>query len=421
MISRDLWGKIIQDYLDLKIELIERDIKYEMPAVQRALVITGPRRAGKTYFMFQIINKLKENVEKERTIYLNFEDFRLTNIELKDMNNFLNVYYSIFPENADKTCYFFLDEVQNLPGWEKFVRFLLDKNNKVIVSGSSSKLLSKEIATELRGRSVQIRIFPFSFKEILKSKGITLKDFYSTKEEAKLRKFAREYLLWGSYPETILNPSLKEAMLKEILDLTVFRDVVERWKATNLKALRLLLLMLAKSTHLTISKAYRNLKSLTDVGKATVANYLEYLEDSHVFYYLKPVVKSYKKQELLGFKPYLVDNGLLTILGVEDKSRLLENLVFTELLKKNYHNLFYYTTGKEEVDFVIKSRQRTWLIQVTYELNEDNYKRELNSLIKASEYFDSKDLLILTWDQEELHTIDGKEVKVIPMWKWLLN
>jgi hypothetical protein len=227
--------------------------------------------------------------------------------------------------------------------------------------------------------------------------------------------------LWGSYPETILNPSLKEAMLKEILDLTVFRDVVERWKATNLKALRLLLLMLAKSTHLTISKAYRNLKSLTDVGKATVANYLEYLEDSHVFYYLKPVVKSYKKQELLGFKPYLVDNGLLTILGVEDKSRLLENLVFTELLKKNYHNLFYYTTGKEEVDFVIKSRQRTWLIQVTYELNEDNYKRELNSLIKASEYFDSKDLLILTWDQEELHTIDGKEVKVIPMWKWLLN
>jgi len=422
MISKELWGKIIKDYLESYIEVIEREKKYEIPKVQRALVITGPRRAGKTFFMFQMIDNLLKNLEKERTIYVNFEDFRLTNVKLNDLENFLDTFYSIVPENVQRTCYFFFDEIQNLEGWEKFVRFLLDKNQKVIISGSSSKLLSREIATELRGRSIQLKVYPFSFKEILKARGISLKEFYSTSEEAKIKKLVGEYLIWGGYPETVINPSLRKNLLKEILELTVFKDIVERWRVTNIKVLKLLLLMLAKSTHLTISKAYKNLKGLgIEVGKTTVANYLEYLEDSLVFYSLKPLVKSYKKQELLGFKPYLVDNGLLTILGIEDRSRLLENLVFVELLKKD-SDLFYYTTGKKEVDFVVKKEdQIERLIQVTYELDEENYDREIRNLVEVSRDLDSNNLLVVTWDQEDLVEIDNRKIKIIPLWKWLLQ
>ncbi|MCD6188785.1 MAG: ATP-binding protein [Thermococcus sp.] len=428
MISKETWGKIIRDYLEWDVELIERDIPYTLPRVQRALVIIGPRRAGKTYFMFQILKELlKHGIRKDEALYINLEDPRVIGTTLEDLLNFLDVYYSQFPENAKKRNYFFLDEVQTVDNWEKFVRYLLDKNQRVVISGSSSRLLSKEIATELRGRSISLKVYPFSFKEILKSKNIKPAPFYSTYEEAKIKKLLREYLLWGGYPEVVLDFSLRREILREIIDLTIYKDIIERWGIVNIKALKLLFKMLAFSTHLSISKAYKNLKGIgINVGKTTVANYLEFLEDSLVFYPLRALIKSYKLQELYGFKPYLVDNGLLAILGVQDEGRLLENLVFTELLKSglepNRNVLYYRTRDGKEVDFVILEEGMVkQAIQVTYELNESNYEREISALIGASKDLKCRDLVLITWDQEETIKTKGKEIKVMPLWKWLLS
>jgi len=424
MIEKEIWGRIVKDHLDFHIQVIERDILVKFPKTPRAVSIIGPRRAGKTYFMFQIINQLlSQGLPKEKTVYVNFEDPRLVGAEVNDLLTFLDVYYEMFPENAKEQCYFFLDEVQNVEGWERFVRFLLDRNQRVVVSGSSSKLMSKEIATSLRGRSLRIKVYPFSFREILKANGIKAGKFYSTYENAKINKLVREYLHWGGYPEVILNPHLRAEILKEIIDMTIYRDIVERWKVENLKALRLLLKMLAFSSHLSASRAYRNLKSLgIGVGKATVANYLEYFSDSMVLYPLKPYVKSYKLQEQMGFKPYLVDNGLLRVMGVEDESRLLENLVFAELLKKGYESneeLFYYVTRNgHEVDFAIKGEE---LIQVTAELNENNHEREVKALIEAGRELGIRKLTIITLNQDDVIKRRGKEVKVISLKRWLLN
>lgn len=424
MIEKEVWGRIIKDHLEHRAEVIERDVTVKFPKTPRAISIIGPRRAGKTYLMFQLINWLTSGgLPREKTVYVNFEDPRLVGAELKDLLTFLDVYYEMFPENARGECHFFLDEVQNVPDWERFVRFLLDRNQRVVVSGSSSKLLSKEIATSLRGRSLSVRVYPFSFREVLRANGLKVERFYSTYEKARMRKLLREYLHWGGYPEVVLNPHLRAEILREIIDLTIYRDIVERWGAENLKALRLLLRMLAFSSHLSASKAYRNLKSLgIGVGKATVANYIEYFSDSMILHPLRPYVKSYKLQERMGFKPYLVDNGLLKVMGVEDEGRLLENLVFTELLKRGYEpngELFYYVTRNgREVDFVIKGRE---LIQVTAELHEKNRERELRALIEAGRELGIGKLTIVTLEQDDVVKTAGKEVKVTSLKKWLLG
>jgi len=424
MIEKEVWGRIIKDHLEHRAEVIERDVTVKFPKTPRAVSIIGPRRAGKTYLMFQLINRLTSGgLPREKTVYVNFEDPRLLGAELKDLLTFLDVYYEMFPENARGECHFFLDEVQNVPDWERFVRFLLDRNQRVVVSGSSSKLLSKEIATSLRGRSLSVRVYPFSFREVLRANGLKVEKFYSTYERARINKLLREYLHWGGYPEVVLNPHLRAEILREIIDLTIYRDIVERWGAENLKALRLLLRMLAFSSHLSASKAYRNLKSLgIGVGKATVANYIEYFSDSMILHPLRPYVKSYKLQERMGFKPYLADNGLLKVMGVEDEGRLLENLVFTELLKRGYEpngELFYYVTKNgREVDFVIKGRE---LIQVTAELHEKNRERELRALIEAGRELGIGKLTIVTLEQDDVVKTAGKEVKVTSLKKWLLG
>ena len=424
MIEKEVWGRIIKDHLEHRAEVIEREVVVKFPKTPRVISIIGPRRAGKTYLMFQLINRLTSSgLPGEKTVYVNFEDPRLVGAELKDLLTFLDVYYEMFPENVRGECYFFLDEVQNVPDWERFVRFLLDRNQRVVVSGSSSKLLSKEIATSLRGRSLSVRVYPFSFGEVLRANGLKVERFYSTYEKARINKLLREYLHWGGYPEVVLNPHLRAEILREIIDLTIYRDIVERWGAENLKALRLLLKMLAFSSHLSASKAYRNLKSLgIGVGKATVANYIEYFSDSMILHPLRPYVKSYKLQERMGFKPYLVDNGLLKVMGVEDEGRLLENLVFTELLKRGYEpngELFYYVTKNgREVDFVIKGRE---LIQVTAELHEKNRERELRALIEAGRELGIGKLTIVTLEQDDVVKTAGKEVKVTSLKKWLLG
>ncbi|NJE01602.1 ATP-binding protein [Thermococcus sp. JdF3] len=418
MIERGTWAEVVLDYRSLPFDGVEREIEVRIPSTQMALAIIGPRRVGKTYLMRQIIEKLRsEGVPEEKVAYVNLEDPRLVGASLEDLMTLLEV----LREMGGERLHIFLDEVQVVDGWERFVRYLLDMGNRVFVSGSSSKLLSKEIATQLRGRSVSVRVFPFSFGEFLKARGFAVKRYLSSAEKAELKSLLREYLEWGGYPEVVLNPHMRIEVLRGILDLAIYRDIVERWQVRNISALRLLLKILARSSHLTLTRAYSTMKSLgVSIGKGTLADYLEYLSDAFILHRLPPYVKSYKKAELLGFKPYLVDNGLLRITGVKDKGRLLENLVMVELLRRGFEpgeDLFYVPGDDWEVDFLAGDE----LIQVSYEFHPLNRERELKALVSASERIGAERLTVITFADRERVELKGKKIEVVPLHEWLLR
>ncbi|ASJ12941.1 ATP-binding protein [Thermococcus thioreducens] len=418
MIERETWAEVILDYRSLPFDGVEREIDVRIPTTQMALAIIGPRRVGKTYLMRQIIEKLRsEGIPEENIAYVNLEDPRLVGTSLED----LMVLLEVLREMGGEKLHLFLDEVQVVDGWERFVRYLLDTGNRVFVSGSSSKLLSKEIATQLRGRSIAVHVFPFSFGEFLRARGFAPKRYLSSAKKAELRRLLLEYLEWGGYPEVVLNPHLRIEILKGILDLTIYRDIVERWEVRNLSALRLLLKILARSSHLTLTKAYSTMKSLgVSIGKGTLADYLEYLSDAFILHRLPPYVRSYKKAELLGFKPYLVDNGLLRITGVKDKGRLLENLVMVELLRRGFEpgeDLFYVPGDGWEVDFLAGDE----LIQVSYEIHTLNRERELKALLNATKRVDAERLTVVTFAGKESVELNGRRIDVVPLQDWLLR
>jgi len=430
MITRESWIRIIRDFQELELpKLIERDlrIKVDLP-IKRAVSIIGPRRAGKTFFMFQLIGELlKDDVEKSRVLYVNLESDLLIGCTVEDLRNMLNIFYEIYPENKKQKVYLFLDEVQNVPMWERFVRSIIDSEEiQVFISGSSSKLLSMEIATSLRGRTLSYYIYPFSFKEFLRAKGFKIGKYLSSSQKSILLNLLQKYIR-GSYPEAVLFEEEKEKILKEIFDVTIYRDIIERFKVKNIRTLRLLVKGLVSSTHFSIHKFYNYLKSLgIRVSKNTIYNYVEYFSDSLVLYTLRKYSRSYKKMEQVIPKIYLIDNGLLIINGVENTSRLLENLVFSEVVKKGFtpnSDLFYFDSNNKEVDFVIKRGGKVrQLIQACYDVEDFNTKdREMSALIKASEKLGCDDLIVITWDYEGTEKYADKEIKFLPLWKWLLE
>lgn len=416
------------DFQDGEIpDLIERDISIPLKLrVKRGISIIGPRRAGKTYFMFNLIRRLLMNkIGKDRVLYINLEDFRFEGVSYKDLMKFIDVYYDVFPRNRRVDVWFFFDEVQNISNWEKFIRGLIDKEKvQVFVSGSSSKLLSREIATGLRGRTLSSEVYPFSFKEFLRAKGFGLREYLSSYDKNTILNLLDEYMRWGGYPEVVIEKRMRSEIIREIWEVTIARDIVDRWGIRNIKVLRLLIKALRSSKILSIHRFYNYLRSMgIKLGKNILYNYLEYLYDAFIVFSLRRFSYSYKNIEMSIPKIYFVDNGLY--LGEKDLGRLMENLIFIELKRRGYReneNIFYWRDqGGKEVDFIIKNSGFRQLIQVCYEITLDNERREINSLISASRELDCKDLLVITWDQEYTIEKDGRRINVIPLWKWLLK
>ncbi|MEM2154335.1 MAG: ATP-binding protein [Nitrososphaeria archaeon] len=429
MISRDTWIKIIRDFEerpfpnDLKDRLI--DIPLDVP-LNRAIALLGPRRAGKTYTMFLLIKRLIESgVEVDRIVHINFESLDLAGVSLADVKNFLNIYFEIHPKNFGKDLWFFLDEVQGLDGWEVFVRDLIDRGVRTYISGSSSKFLSREIATQLRGRCIGYEIYPLCFKEFLSFKNIVGEKFPSTRNKSTILNCLREYLKFGGYPEIVIFPEAREKILKEIIDVVIERDIIERYGVRNSRVLRLLIKALASSKRFSVHKFYNFLKSSgIRVSKNTLYTYLEALNDSFVTFPVRRFSRSYKDEETSLPKVYFVDNGLLTVQGVDDEGKLMENLVFVELLRRfGLEKIRYFLHNDKEVDFIIKDGNVvTQLVQVSYSIEDfETREREVKPLIKASELLDCNSMLILTWDTEEEIKVEGKAIKLLPLWKWLLT
>ncbi len=430
MITRDKWVELMKDFHEKALpELIDRNISIPLDIpLKRAISIIGPRRSGKTYTMYRLIkNLLKENVTIDRILYVNFEKTDLEGCNSKDLINMLEIYYEIYPKNKNKKIWLFLDEIQNVGNWEKFVRTIIDYEIvQVIVSGSSSKLLSKEIATALRGRTITYTILPFSFLDYLIAQNIELKKYFSSSERARITSMLRDYMKDGGYPEVVLFKQEKEKILSDIVETTVYKDVIERYKIRNVKLLKLLIKSLINSAgrEFSIHKFYNFVKSLgMKASKNALYNYVNALNDVFFVFPVSRFSYSYKKAEQSLPKICLIDNGVLSINGINDNGKLMENLVFVELIRRGKSVYYYKSVDGKEVDFLILKKNKVeQLLQVAYTLDDYITKeREIKALVSASKELKCKNLVILSWEKDAEDKIKGIKIKFIPLWKWLLN
>lgn len=425
------YKKIIVQWKEFKIpKTLPRDANIDLN-IDFILTVTGPRRAGKTYLCFQTIHHLlKKGISKENILYINFEDEKLIGANANDLNTLLDTYYDLSNINNKQKICLFLDEIQNVKNWDVWVRRIYDteKNIKIILTGSSSKLLSKEISTKLRGRVVNTEIFPLSFKEFLDWKNVkhNIKTLSYSKEKTKIKKYFSSFLKEGGYPATISLDTLKETVHQGYYESMVFKDVVERYRIKNVKKLRVLASLLFDSVTKDISytKLANKLKSLGfSLSNDTVIEYISYFEEAYLFFQNLKYEYSINKQLGAIKKIYCIDNGLLNAVSFkfsDDIGKLMENLVFIELKRRNKD--IYYHRNAYECDFLIKEKNKVVnAIQVTKQLDDNNIKREINGLVEAMDAYNLKTGTIITFDMDGEKTIEDKTVKIVSTWKWLLE
>jgi predicted AAA+ superfamily ATPase len=412
---KELFKQIIlekQDWIK-QLKLIPREIQIETAA---NYVFTGLRRAGKSYFLYQIaLQKINKNQFQE-ILMINFEDERLVELTNMDLQLILEAYREMFSEQP----IIFLDEIQNVPQWQKFVRRLADEGMRVYITGSNAEMLSHEIASVLGGRFINKEILPLSFSEFLNFQQIK----YSEKSKYNNDRFAikkayEQYLKFGAFPELIRLDNKRE-FLSNVHQKLFYGDLIARYQISNPQILKLLLKKLAESVNNETSvNRIKNLIKSTglSIGNNTLFDYLSYLESSFMIatvsnYYSKFVEKENIK------KYYFLDTGILGLFLVNQDSKLLENQVYIELRRRGYQ--VYFLKRNTEVDFYIPEHQL--LIQVSYSLKEkETYDREVKGLEKAMKEFNIENGMIITYDEsDEIKSAYGT-IKVIPAWIWLLE
>ncbi|MCD4798725.1 MAG: ATP-binding protein [Methanosarcinales archaeon] len=424
MTKKEMFKYIIKEFHEARLpELYER--KLTIPETQKVISLIGLRRAGKTFYFYQLINNLIEgSINPSQILYINFEDDRILPLNVKELNTILEAYYELYPENIDETLYLFFDEIQNIDNWELFIRRVHDrKNARIFITGSSSKLLSKEIATSLRGRTLSYYLFPLSFEEFLRFRQVTLnKDFEYTDARFRVKKLFSEYLYGGGFPEVVLEAEeLRQDILRNYFEMFIYRDLVERFSIRNTSLLKSLVKFLITNigTTFSVNSFYRTIRKDMPVGKDTLMEYLSYLEDINLVYLVPIFSYSLKKQQVNPRKVYCIDNGLrnaVSFMFSKDEGRLAENLVFLELKRRNKEP--YYWKNKGEVDFVIKDRDSS-LTAINVSYTDEIDERETKALLEFADEFSPKvkELILLTKDLEKT---EGR-IKIIPLWKWLIH
>ncbi len=364
-----------------------------------ALILSGIRRCGKSTLLLQLMKKMKG------FYYFNFEDSRAGDFDIGDFEKLDQIFHE---EYKDQNYYFF-DEIQNIAKWELFVRRLVDLKKHIIITGSNASLLSKELGTKLTGRHLNHELFPFSFREFLKI----------NKETPSINSF-EDYLSNGGFAEylKLKRPDILQELLRDILA----RDLITRYKLRNQKTLKDLVIYLL--TNIGKRFTYNSLKKNFKLGSInTIISFISYFEDTYMLFTIPRFDYSMKKMLVSPKKVYAIDNGFITKNSAsffDDNGRLLENLVFINLRKKN-KDIFYFQE-ENECDFLIRDGIKiVKAIQVCYELNKDSKDREINGILDAMNRFKLKEGLILTYNQEDKFVIEDKIIKAIPVWKWLLN
>ena len=412
--------------------VVPRDVEYT-EKLRAATVVKGMRRTGKTFVTYERIGRLvKSGVPLGRIVHINFEDDRLEHLKVADLRLIDEIHAELYPEYVREKCWYFLDELQNVKGWEAYARRLVDSRRiQLCLTGSSSKLLSEEMATEMRGRSVPVEVFPLSFAEYLRFNGILEKPpqfGFTPRLKGILRKSVREYLERGGFPDVQdVSQRMRVAMLQGYVDAVLYRDVIERHNVASVQALRYTLDYLfhnyaRRTSTRNIANVLKNIS--VSANRESISDYIDWLKDAYLVYPVPVMSDSLAVKRVNPDKYYLVDTGLIRAMCVKndaEKGWLLENLVFMTLRRGLNRIAYVLNPDGTEVDFhvldmVTKERR---LIQVAWTMQDTaTCEREVSSLEKARKNLHVDDCTIVTWDDDvELET----GIKVIPVWKWLLQ
>ena len=403
----------------------------EMLVSEQIKVITGARRSGKSYIMRQLAKHLIEgSANKSNILIVNFEDPRFVGLDTKLLGQIFDTYLEY--QAPQGKIYVFLDEAQEIPKWEKWVRTMQELGKAdIIASGSNSKMLSGELATVLTGRHLDTTVLPLSWTEFLKFKNLPIKDnFEFIRNEIKVKSLFSEFMERGSFPLVVLGQDQdKEKILLAYFDDIVNKDLVKRYKIRKSEAIKSLvkfyLSNISSPATFTSSGKFLNLSALS------TQRFSAYLEASYLVFFLKRFSFKFKEQEKSPRKVYAIDTGLANVVGFRfsgNSGRLAENAVFLELKRKSYSNpgmeIYYWKSrSQEEVDFVVKENTDIkQLIQVCWDTQSINTKkRETKALIKAMDEFGLKTGLIITQDYEAEENFDGKKIQYATLIKWLLG
>lgn len=414
MINLEILKKIIvenqQRIADIAIS--ERQIGVEQHA---NYVFTGPRRAGKTFFLYQLIQI--HHAGSDDFLFINFEDERLIEFGSRDFELLLDAYQQLYEHKP----VLFFDEIQNIPGWEKFCRRMADSGYQLYVTGSNARMLSAEIATTLGGRFLIKEISPLSFHEFLAFNDVVLqKHFQYTRQKTAVVKLMEQYFNYGGLPEC-LKYNDKRSCLSNIFQKVFYGDIIARHKLKNDFALKMLIKKIAESVNNETS--FNRIKNMINstgikVGTATLIEYFNYLEDAFLVFSIKNYASKFAERETKK-KFYFIDTGVLNLFLVNQDSKLLENAVYLAL-KRHVASDIYYYKRKYETDFYIPETGQ--LIQVSYSIKDyQTRERELNALKTAMRDLKINEGLIITYDEEEAITDHGHHISVVPFWKWVLE
>ena len=425
--EKELIKEIIADFhSSLLPEITPRELRVPLNS-KKIISIIGVRRCGKTYFLFQLMKELLQTMDKKHLVYINFEDERL-NFKTGELDLILQAYRELYPEINPGEIYFFFDEIQNVEGWDRFCRRVYDSvSQNVFITGSNSKLLSKEISTSLRGRALPYELFPLSFREYLDFHKVT-PGLYSSGNRALVIHHFDRFLRFGGFPELVrFEDALKDKVIQEYYNSMLFRDLIERFEIKQVHILKYFLkrLFASLTRDFSINKIYNEMKSQgLKVGKDLLYGFLEQIESIYLMCIVKKYDPSVIRQELSEKKVYCIDNGLVnavTFKFSKDSGKLLENITAIELLRRQKGTFFY--RNAVECDFLIAEKEEVQTaLQVSLSLADpDTREREIRGLIAACKRFGLSNGLIISREDNEEFQREGITVTVVPAYKYFLE
>jgi hypothetical protein len=385
-------------------------------------VLTGIRRAGKSTLLYGIVQDLiADGISWEQIIYINFEDERLAEFTREDFNDII----AVQSEMSDRKGYFFFDEVQNIQGWEKFARRMADSKERVYITGSNAKMLSKEIETTLGGRFLEKYVTPYSFEEYLTAREIPHQssDLIATKARGRIESAFQCYLEEGGLPESLIYTSKRE-YLSTVLQKIILGDIASRNNLKNDYTLRMLIKKIAETicNEISYSKLHGTLKGIgLSTGKDTVIDYITYAKEAYLLFTVQNGFSAFSERESTP-KYYFEDNGLLNLFLFDKSSILLENMVASALHRK-YGDQFYFMKSSRtgtDVDFYVPERSAA--IQVCVDINDSSFGRETGNLIKLrNSYPNVQELITVTMEESSELKVSGTTIRVIPAADFLLS
>ena len=423
MISKEKLKEVVlsnQEFISNQVRNMVKRENIRLPEeLNKVVMLYGARRSGKTFVLFDLFKRYEDT-----SLYIDFEDDRLLDFQANDFEILKDVFLELKPDLLDKKKRFLLDEIQSIKNWEKFCRRVVEKENiEVFVAGSSSKIMPLEIHTSLRGRAWSIEITPFSFREYLQAKNISVEEsfIYGSKKIITKKHFS-DYMRWGGFPEVVLSKDEfeKRKLIKEYLGAMFFKDLVEKFNINNIHLLDALIdkLFSSFSQRFSLTAFYKQHKEKFPFSKDSLFSYYKNLLESMLIFEVRKFAESTYKRLRNPAKVYAADVGLARKVSSEDLGRVLENVVFLELRRKT-EEVFYFDEGKE-CDFVVEEKNKFFPYQVCFELTEENRERELGGLVSCCKWLETKEGMVLTNDQEEEIKMNEIKIRIFPVWKWLI-